>query len=74
MCALANQVGYWGRLEPFGPRNLFAYEARPEGQRLDLLLAYGPLEGRYYLEKTSWETGWWGWRWSTGTGPWAASG
>ena len=44
------EVGYWGRLEPFGPRNLFAYEARPEGQRLDLLLAYGPLEGRYYLE------------------------
>jgi hypothetical protein len=44
------EVGYWGRLEPFGPRNLFAYEARPEGQRLDLLLAYGSLEGRYYLE------------------------
>ena len=47
---LRAELGYWGRLEPFGPRNRFAFEARPEGQRLDLALGYGALEGRSYLQ------------------------
>ncbi|WP_117238517.1 hypothetical protein [Thermus sediminis] len=44
------ELAYRGRWEPFGPRNRFAFEARPEGQRLDLALGYGALEGRSYLE------------------------
>jgi len=67
------EVGYWAGWSPSAPGTSSPTRPGPRGSAWTSSWPMGRWRGGTTW-KTPWETGWWGWRWPTGTGPWAASG